>query len=83
MSEIKRKAAAARALRNDESFQDVLSDIKSNAISCFCNPKSSIDDIADAHLSIKAIGLIEEVLLRRENNERFELEKEGKKHGSS
>lgn len=57
---IKDKAARAKNLWQDETFQEILQEIKNRQTSVFLNSRSPIETIKDAHDIIKALNLIED-----------------------
>ncbi len=56
---IKDKAARFRNLSNDETFKEVVQEIKDQRSSVFLNSQSHIETIKDAHDIIKALNYIE------------------------
>ena len=55
MSDIRRKAAMARELADNAAFLDIVAEIRDAAGNVFYNPSSSLDQLAAAHASIRAI----------------------------
>ena len=56
---IKDKAALAKNLWRDDTFQEVLQSIRDAQTSVFLNSQSQVETIKDAHDIIKALNLIE------------------------
>jgi len=57
---IKDKAALARNLSRDETFQEILQIIRDRQSSVFLNSQSQIETIKGAHDIIRALNLIED-----------------------
>ncbi|MDB4344655.1 hypothetical protein OAA39_00375 [bacterium] len=57
---IKDKASRARALAQDETFMEVLSQIRERQTSVFLDSGASIDAIKDAHDIVRALNCIED-----------------------
>jgi len=58
MSQIKQRAAEARALLANEALLSVLSEIKDDATAVFLNPFSGIEEIARAHEGVRAVETV-------------------------
>jgi len=56
---IKDKAALAKNLWRDDTFQEILQSIRDRQTSVFLNSQSQLETIKDAHDIIKALNLIE------------------------
>jgi hypothetical protein len=56
---IKDKAALAKNLWRDDTFQEVLQSIRDAQTSVFLNSQSQVETIKDAHDIIRALNLIE------------------------
>ena len=57
---IKDKAAKVRALSNDDTYKEVIADIRDSQVSVFLNGQSQQEAINDAHDIIRALNLIED-----------------------
>jgi hypothetical protein len=75
MSEIKRKAMEARALMADRAFQDVIAEIKADAVALFLRSKCSIDDMQAAHDRVQATETFLDALRARIDAETIEDKK--------
>jgi hypothetical protein len=69
-------ASGVRRLRQDETLQTVLTEIRSDAITIFENPSSTPEKIFEAHESIRAVGLLERAFDSIEGNERIQADRE-------
>jgi hypothetical protein len=69
-------ASGVRRLRQDETLQTVLTEIRSDAITIFENPSSTPEKILEAHESIRAVGLLERAFDSIEGNERIQADRE-------
>ena len=56
---IKDKAAKIRTLSNDDTYQEVIKEIRNAQVSVFLNGQSQLEAINDAHDIIRALNLIE------------------------
>jgi len=56
---IKDKAALAKNLWRDDTFQEILQSIRDAQTSVFLNSQSQVETIKDAHDIIRALNLIE------------------------
>ena len=65
MADIEAKAEQAARLLRDETFQDVLSTIRDDAVALFLRATSSITEIEAAHSKIAAVQLILDEVERR------------------
>ena len=52
---VKEKSARIRTLMNDDTFQDVVSEIIERQVSVFLDPNSSTEERDDAHDIVRAI----------------------------
>jgi hypothetical protein len=77
MSDIKRKAAEARALLNDPAFQDIVDEIKQDAVALFLRPKCSIEDMQAAHDRVQSTQTFLDALQARIDAEMIEDKKKG------
>jgi len=57
---IKDKAARVRALSNDDTYKEVIADIRDSQVSVFLNGQSQQEAINDAHDIIRALDKIED-----------------------
>lgn len=57
---IKEKAARARQLQQDDTFQEVLKSIREQQTNVFLSSESSQDDLKSAHDVIRALNYIED-----------------------
>lgn len=57
---IKDKAAKVRALSNDDTYKEVIADIRDSQVSVFLNGQSQQEAINDAHDIIRALDKIED-----------------------
>jgi len=57
---IKDKAAKIRTLSNDDTYQEVIKEIRNAQVSVFLNGQSQIEAINDAHDIIRALDKIED-----------------------
>ena len=69
-------ASGVRRLRQDETLQTVLTEIRSDAITIFENPSSTPEKILEAHESRRAVGLLERAFDSIEGNERIQADRE-------
>ena len=53
-----RLAEGVERLRNDETLSEIISGIKSDALTIFQNPHSTTEQILEAHKSIQAVGTL-------------------------
>ncbi len=77
MSDVKRKAAEARALLNDPAFKDIVAEIKQDAVALFLRPICSIEDMQAAHARVQATETFLDALQARINAEAIEDKKKG------
>ena len=59
MAEIKDKASRIRQLMRDETFKDVMQEVKDKQIAVFLNSSAKIEHIEEAHALVKALDEIE------------------------
>jgi hypothetical protein len=57
---IKDRAAHVKRLKNDESFNMLLDEIREDTANVFLNPHSSSEDREDAHQIVRALAKIED-----------------------
>ena len=57
---IKDKAAKIRTLSNDDTYQEVIKEIRNAQVSVFLNGQSQLEAINDAHDIIRALDKIED-----------------------
>ena len=57
---IKDKAAKIRTLSNDDTYQEVIKEIRNAQVSVFLNDQSQLEAINDAHDIIRALDKIED-----------------------
>jgi len=57
---IKDKAAKIRTLSNDDTYQEVIKEIRNAQVSVFLNGQSQLEAIHDAHDIIRALDKIED-----------------------
>ena len=69
--DIKQRAANARSLLANESFKQVLEEIKNDQIKVFLNTGSTTADIEEAHAVVSAIQKIEHHLQSSINDEKI------------
>jgi hypothetical protein len=69
--DIKQRAANARSLLANESFKQVLEEIKNDQIKVFLNSSSTSADIEEAHSVVNAIQKIEHHLQSSINDEKI------------
>jgi hypothetical protein len=69
--DIKQRAANARSLLANESFKQVLEEIKNDQIKVFLNNSSTSADIEEAHSVVSAIQKIEHHLQSSINDEKI------------
>ena len=65
MSLVKQRAGEARRLLSDEVFQSVIREIREDATAFFLNSNCGIDELADAHMRVRATQIILDALQAR------------------
>lgn len=72
MSKAIERGAAAERLRNDETFQDVLREVREAQVAVFLDARTSQDAREEAHVNIRALAKIEGVIDARCADATFE-----------
>lgn len=75
MSAVTERAAAAKRLKNDDTFQSVFDEIEKAKVKVFLDPVSSMEDREEAHVIIRALGEIKREIDARIANGAFEERK--------
>lgn len=65
MTDVRRRAAEARALLNDPAFQDVCNEIREEATAAFLGSGGNPDQMAAAHERVRAVETFEQALQSR------------------
>lgn len=82
MSTVKQKAFEARSLLNDPAFQNIMEEIRSDAVGVFLDATCDIDRIAGAHERVRSVQIILDALQARIDAESIEDKKEGQHRAS-
>lgn len=76
MSLVKQRAGEARRLLADEVFQSVIREIRDDATTFFLNANCDMDEIADAHMRVRATQIILDALQARLDAEAVQNKKD-------
>lgn len=72
MSKVTEMAAHAKRLQADDTFQDVITQVKEDQTKIFLNARSTQEDLGNAHEIIRGLAKIEGVITSRIENGKFE-----------
>lgn len=75
MTDISQRAAEARTLLGNSTFQSVLAEIREDATRVFLNSASPIESIAAAHDRVRAVQTILDAIQARLDAETYEQRK--------
>ena len=76
MSKITERAGHAERLKNDDTFKDVVKEVRDAKVAVFLDVRSSPEDREEAHVIIRALGEIEREIDARIADGAFEVNKE-------
>ena len=79
---VKQKAFEARALLADTAFQNVMEEIRSDAVGVFLDATCDIDRIARAHERVRSVQIILDALQARIDAEAIKDKQEGQHRGN-
>ena len=77
---IKDKAARIRTLSNDDTYQEVIKEIRNAQVNVFLNSQSQLEAINDAHDIIRALDKIEDYFNTVFADERYSIRKKEEQH---
>jgi outer membrane protein TolC len=81
MSKAEQRAAEARTLQGNSTFNAILDEIREEAKQVFLNPHSTIETIGAAHDRVRAVQIILDAIQARLDAEAIE-QKKGQHRGS-
>lgn len=82
MSTVKQKALEARVLLNDPAFQNVMEEIRSEAVGVFLDASCDISRITSAHERVRSVQIVLDALQARIDAESIADKKEGQHRAS-